>query len=169
MATINGVEFNLKNSNIQINKRNQYIPIVGGCLNSMNEDGTDGLRIEISGFETSRTTYDSIIKEFMGQGVQSLVINSGWEYRVYAAHLMPTLTSGHGNEKYFTYRISMISKTPYAYTVSDITDTETITTINQEWTVTPTGNSTVSTPVGVEITADNTPGSDILKQQLLNY
>lgn len=133
MATINGTSFNLKTFNISTVHRNRQIQIVGSKNNVIEDYGYDGLSIDISGSEYSQSDYDDVIAEFMKAGEQSLIIMSGWAYRVHSVRLNRTGNPGYAADIYYPYSLSMITRAPYQFSTEAHTHAHTITSNNQEW------------------------------------
>lgn len=164
MASINGTVFTLKIISISIVHRNRQISIVGSNDNPIEDYGYDGLSIEISGAEYSQSDYDDVIAEFMQTGEHILIIRPGWEYRVHSVRLNPVGREGYGDDLYYPYSLSMLTRTPFQYSTTDISRPKTITSNNQEWSADNSANNistagTVDTPVDIEITASSTPGT----------
>lgn len=132
MATINGIPFNLQNLNIVSSHRNITSEQPGSDTNYITDMGYNGLGLRIKGYETSLSTYDNVIAEFMKTGGQTLVHRSGWQYTVYTVQVSPILLEGI-TDNYFPYDLTLITSTPYRESSSEITRPKTITTNNQEW------------------------------------
>ena len=164
-TTINTVACNIKSCKASIVKKTNYIPTAGGNINNISEGGSDGIKLDIVGFEIDQDTYNEVIKEFMDTGEQILVINSNWEFRIYSTVFAPVLNAGHGEGKFFNYGLTCLTSTPYKYSTTDIERPKTITADGQEWYEDNASNDidtdgTVQTPVDIEIIADPTPSSE---------
>ena len=132
MATINGVALTGFNLRVVAIHRNNPINIPGSDTNFITDMGFDGLVLRMAGFETTLTTYDAVIKEFMKSGPQTLVIRIGWQYSVYSAQLTPSMLDGHP-DNYFPYDLILYTSTPYRETTTETSRPKTITTNNKEW------------------------------------
>lgn len=164
MASINGIECNIKTISISIVHRNRHIAIVGSSNNIIEDYGYDGLSIEISGAEYSQSDYDDVIAGFMKTGKQIFIVQSGWEYRVHSARLNPVGKEGYADDLYYPYSLTMLTRTPFQYSTTDIFRPKNIISNNQEWSADNSANNistagTVDTPVDVEISASSTPAT----------
>lgn len=162
MATINGVEFNLSACNFTTRNRNIHRPSNGSIINTISNTGMDGATVEITGYETSQSDYDDVIEEFFGEGVQELIISTGWVYRVYSTTLKPTVSRGIGAGKHIRYRLSCVCQTSYQYSTTENEITKSITSDAESWDTDNNGTDTITTagnvnaPVDIKITAPNT-------------
>lgn len=165
MASINGTTCNIKVVDISIVHRNRSVSIVGSNNNPIEDYGYDGLSITISGVEYSQSDYDDVIAEFMKTGKQILIIRSGWEYRVHSVRMNQVGTEGYADDKFYPYSLTMLTRTPFQYSTTDISRPKTITSNNQEWSADNSANNistagTVDTQVDIKLEASNTPSAE---------
>lgn len=132
MATIDGIEFNLKSANVKTVHRNVHIPAMNSALNTIDDTGYDGLDIQIVGFENTRDVYDAVLAAFMATGEHSLVVNDGWEYRIHSVVLNQSLPTYIVNN-HFPYSLTMRTDSPFAYNLINDYRAKSITSNNQEW------------------------------------
>ena len=131
-ATINGVEFTLSTIPAMSAIGHSQTNSPGSDTNPITYNGRGGLRLPITGLCETQDEYDNVITEFMRAGEQTLIVNSGWEYRVYAAQFaIQTHNTALANT--YPFSLEMLTTTPYQYSDSDTTSLKTITTNNQEW------------------------------------
>lgn len=144
-TTINSVEFNLKDLSIISIHSNRRTSQPGSDTNYVTDLGYEGLTISITGFETTLSDYDNVMAEFMSSGEQTLVVRTGWQFKIHSINAAPSMLQSKPN--YYPYNFSLITSTPYRESVTETSRSKTVTSNNQTWTeddstnnITTTGN-----------------------------
>jgi hypothetical protein len=154
MASINGTDLNLTSIDISSKFNNIYAGLPGTSTNVVYDIGQGGLTISLSGWVQTEDEYAGVVSQFMKSGEQSLVINDGWEFKVFSTGVkrgMSTLAN------YITWSTTVQTEDPYMYSLDESSRTKTITVNNQTWTADDSSNpiqnlESAATVPNVEIT-----------------
>lgn len=132
MATIDGIQFNMRSMNVITKHRNVYVPSFDSVMNTVVDTGYDGLDLRLIGFENTRSVYDTVLAAFMAPGEHSLIVDEGWEYRIHSVVLNQSLPTYIVNN-HFPYTLTMRTITPYMYSLDSDHFAKTITANNESW------------------------------------
>lgn len=131
MTSINGIEINVSKVNINHKHRNIYSGLPGSASNAVYDMGHEGLSVRLDGWELTEGAYNAVLAQFMKTGEQTLVLQTGWEYKVFSQGMNRTLDT---KANYYPWSVTLVTEDPYQYSVDVTARTKTITTNNETWT-----------------------------------
>lgn len=139
MVTLDGIEFYMTACIPVVVPRNKSISSTGSSRNPINNTGYEGLSLRIRGFVTTHTAYDQMMDAILTVGQHSLIVDSGWKYRIHSAQKNRSVAIGF--DGYYPFEFSCISEDPFLYSTASTVRSKSITTADQEWTADDSSNS----------------------------
>lgn len=156
MVTIDGTTIQIGRMQARSVRDNSLVNISGSNSNLINGMGLEGLVINLRAWATSRSDYNTVMSKLMQSGEISLIVDSGWEFRVYPN--VKTVERIQGTVDYFPFSVTLITTDAYEYTTSTTTRTKTISTNGQTWSA-DNGSDDITTAGTVETNPDVTVSS----------
>lgn len=142
MVTLDGIDFHLTGFQPVSTHRSTANDCMGSTRNPINDMGYGGLVHSVSGFVTTQADYDDLMDAIMSEGHHSLVIDTGWQYRVHSTRKSRNLAIGYPG--YYPFAFTCITEDPFIYSIAKATRTKSITSNGQQWSADDSSNDIIT-------------------------